>query len=143
MNEIHKDFSEDVEFGPKLNDDIANIVNNMVKSKASETSSKVRKETHKRHENCEYLRVTKANPEIWNAWNAVPMNIRAHDSALQIIQGLLLTVVRLMLFLFQELWRNYIINTVEAECSSAHNVCANYSHLLRFTQYLQCTLFLN
>ena len=90
LNEITKDFSEDVEFGPKLNEDIANIVNNMMKSKASETSSKARKEIHKRPENCEYLQVPKDNPEIWNA---VPMNTRAHDSALQTIQGLLLTGV--------------------------------------------------
>ena len=54
----------------------------MMKSKASDTSSKVRKETHKRPENCEYLQVSKTNPEIWNA---VPMNTRAHDSAVLVI----------------------------------------------------------
>ena len=67
LNKLSSDFEAKEVYGPKVHDNLANMVNLGMKASFSNTATKDLMSKYQVPQNCEFLRVPLINPELWNS----------------------------------------------------------------------------
>ena len=83
FSHIKKDYLLDEKTGPKIDPQLADLVNNMMSMKPNEEAIKQRIDKHPRPENCGFLETPKVNEQIWTAISPATKSL---DATLQNIE---------------------------------------------------------
>ena len=67
LNKLSSDFEAKEVYGPKVHDNLANMVSLGMKASFSNTATKDIMSKYQVPQNCEFLRVPLINPELWNS----------------------------------------------------------------------------
>jgi len=128
LEEIALDLEPEEKVGPKIGEEVANLLSSFLSKSCSESSKRRKEKEHARPENCEVLRCPKMNPEVWNV---LPGKSRVTDSTLQKAQGSFLNSITPIAKCIEELHAAMVDNK-ESEIDAKkliRNLCDSVTYI--------------